>query len=107
MKKRFIFTLVVGIIICISVLLFGTAGHISLTLMILIVLFKKKYDEREYYLYYKTNNFAFLITILTMAYFQKMSVAGNALMQGSYLIMTISAFFIVQGIIGIVIFNRE
>lgn len=107
MKKRFIFTLAVGIIICVSILLFGTAGHVSLALMVLIVLFKKKYDEREYYLYYKTNNFAFLITILTMAYFQKLSVAGNALIQGSYLIMTLSVFFMVQGILGLIVFNRE
>jgi len=108
MKRRFIYTLLIGIIVWSCILLFGRVGSASLALMAFLVFIKKrKYDEREYQLYYKTNNFAFAIMILIMIIIDQMQNAGNLLMQQNWLILSISGFFIGQGLVGLIVFNRE
>jgi len=108
MKRRFIYTLVIGIIIWICILMFGKVGSASLALMaILAFIKKKKYDEREYQLYYKTNNFAFAIMIIVMVIIDQMQNIGNITMQENWLILSIAGFFIGQGIVGLIIFNKE
>jgi len=108
MKRRLIYTLVIGIIIWICILAFGKVGGASLALMaVLAFIKKKKYDEREYQLYYKTNNFAFSFMIVAMVIINQLQIAGNVLMQENWLILSISSFFVGQGIIGLIIFNRE
>ena len=108
MKRRFVITLVIGVIIWICILAFGKVGGASLALMaILAFIKKKKYDEREYQLYYKTNNFAFVIMIIVMVIIDQLQNAGNILMQENWLILSIAGFFIGQGLLGLIIFNRE
>ena len=108
MKRRFIYTLVIGIIVWICILLFGQAGSASLALMAILAFSKKKkYDEREYQLYYKTNNFAFALMIIIMVIIHQLGIHGNLIMQENWLILSIAGFFIGQGLFGLIIFNRE
>ena len=108
MKRRFIYTLIIGIIIWICILLFGQVGSASLALMaILAFIKKKKYDEREYQLFYKTNSFAFAIMIIIMVIINQLQNTGNIMMQENWLILSIAGFFIGQGLIGLLVFNRE
>ena len=108
MKRRFIYTLVIGIIILICILIFGKAGSASLALMAVLAFSKKKkYDEREYQLFYKTNNFAFAVMIMVMVIIDQLQNAGNIIMQENWLILSIAGLFIGQGLIGLIVFNRE
>lgn len=108
MKRRFIVTLVIGIIVWICILLFGQVGGASLALIaILAFIKKKKYDEREYQLFYKTNSYAFAIMIIVMVIIDQLQNAGNIIMQENWLILSIAGFFIGQGLIGLIAFNRE
>ena len=108
MKRRFIYTLVIGIIVWICILTFGKVGGASLALMAVLAFSKKKkYDEREYQLYYKTNNFAFALMIVIMTIINQLGIHGNVLMQENWLILSVSGFFIGQGLLGLIIFNRE
>ena len=108
MKRRFVITLVIGIIVWICILAFGKVGGASLALMaILAFIKKKKYDEREYQLFYKTNNFAFALMIIIMAIIHQLGIHGNIIMQENWLILSIAGFFIGQGLLGLIIFNRE
>ena len=108
MKRRFIYTVVIGIIILICILIFGKAGSASLALMAVLAFSKKKkYDEREYQLFYKTNNFAFAVMIMVMVIIDQLQNAGNIIMQENWLILSIAGLFIGQGLIGLIVFNRE
>jgi hypothetical protein len=108
MKGRFIYTLVVGIIVWICILIFGKAGSASMALLAGLIFYrKKKYDEREYQLYYKTNNFAFAIMIIAMVIIDQLAIHGNVIMQENWLILSIAGFFIGQGLFGLILFNRE
>ena len=108
MKRRFIYTLVIGIIVWICILLFGQVGGASLALMaVLAFIKKKKYDEREYQLYYKTNSFAFAFMIIIMVIINQLQNAGNIIMQENWLILSIAGFFIGQGLIGLIVFNKQ
>ena len=108
MKRRFIYTLIIGIIVWICIMLFGQAGGASLALMaILAFIKKKKYDEREYQLFYKTNSFAFAIMIIIMVIINQLQNTGNIMMQENWLILSVAGFFIGQGLIGLLVFNRE
>ena len=68
---------------------------------------KKKFDESEYQLYYKTNSFAFAFMISVMVIINQLQNTGNILMQENWLILSIAGFFIGQGLIGLIVFNRE
>lgn len=108
MKGRFIYTLVVGLITWLGILLFGQVGSVCLALMAVLAFYKnKKYDEREYQLYYKTNNFAFALMIIIMVIIHQLGIHGNLIMQENWLILSIAGFFIGQGLFGLIIFNRE
>ena len=108
MKRKFIYTLVIGVIIWICILVFGKVGGTSLALMaVLAFINKKKYDEREYQLFYKTNNFAFALMIILMTIIHQLGIHGNIIMQENWLILSIAGFFIGQGLFGLIIFNRE
>lgn len=108
MKRRFIYTLIIGVIVWACILLFGKIGSASLALLALLVFIKKKkYDEREYQLFYKTNNFAFAIMILIMVVIAQLQNVGNMLMQENWLILSVSGFFIAQGLVGLIVFNKN
>ncbi len=108
MKGRFIYTLVIGIIVWICILSFGQVGGVSLALMAFLAFYKKKkYDEREYQLYYKTNNFAFAFMIIIMVIIDQLQNAGNILMQENWLILSCAGFFAGQGLIGLIVFKED
>ena len=107
MKGRFIYTLIMGIIGWICILLFGKVGGVSLVLLVGITFFRKKPDEREYQLFYKTNSLAFALMVIVMVIIHQLQIAGNILMQENWLFLSLSAFFIAQGLFGLIIFNRE
>ena len=108
MKGRFIYTLVIGIIVWICILLFGQVGGSSLALMAVLAFSKKKkFDEREYQLFYKTNSFAFAFMIIVMVIINQLQNTGNILMQENWLILSIAGFFVGQGLIGLIVFKRE
>ena len=108
MKGRFIYTFVIGIITWVGILLFGQVGMVSMALLaVLAFTKKKKFDEREYQLYYKTNNFAFALMIIIMVIIHQLGIHGNVIMQENWLILSIAGFFIGQGLFGLIIFHRE
>ncbi|MBC8416430.1 MAG: hypothetical protein H8E11_08375 [Candidatus Cloacimonetes bacterium] len=81
---------------------------VSLALMAVLAFFKKKkFDEREYQLFYKTNNYAFALMIIVMVIINQLQIAGNMLMQENWLFLSLSAFFIGQGLFGLIIFSKE
>ncbi len=108
MKRRFIYTLVIGIIVWTCILIFGKVGGSSLALMaVLAFIKKKKYDERQYQLYYKINSFAFAFMIIVMVIINQLQNAGNIIMQENWLILSVTGFFVGQGLIGLIVFNKQ
>ncbi len=107
MKRRFIYTLIIGIITWVGVLLFGPVGMVSMALLAVLAFFKKKFDEREYQLLYKTNNYAFSLMVIVMVIIHQLGFHGNVIMQENWLILSLSGFYIGQGLFGLIIFNRE
>lgn len=110
MNKRFIFETAVGIIAVAAVLFFGQKGMAALALFALLPLFsKKKFDEREYYLFYKTGNLTvgILIPLLVLInYFSDVTI-NNIAVGANWLSLSISLFMIAHGISGLVIFNKD
>lgn len=107
MKRRFIYTLIIGVIVWVSILIFGKVGSSSLALMAILPFIKKKqYDERDFQLFYKTNSLSFAIMILIMVIINQLQIAGNTLMQENWLILSIAGFFVAQGFVGLIVFNR-
>jgi len=98
---RFAVELIVGIIVFLSILLFGEKGGFSLALMVLLTFFgKKKLDEREYQLFYKVDHYtiSFVILAMVIIFFLLPSI--------NWLLALVSVFLFFQGLCGLVIFAR-
>ena len=52
-------------------------------------------------------SYAFAFMVLAMVIIDQLQNSGNMIMQDNWLILSISAFFIGQGIAGLIVFNRE
>ncbi|TES93089.1 MAG: hypothetical protein E3J87_03095 [Candidatus Cloacimonadota bacterium] len=99
---RFGFELFVGIISFIVILLFKEVGMSSMALMALlpIVHRKKHLDEREIHLMYKIGNFTAgaVFPAMVLFYFFLPSI--------NYLAALFVSFFVLHGLIGLIVFSR-
>jgi len=111
MNKRFILEFIVGIILLVSVLIFGQKGMAAFALLAIhpFIKKKKKLDEREIQLFYRIGNFtagASLLASITIFYFSDFVVNGQTL-GDNWLFYVVSAFLISHGISGLFVFNRK
>ncbi len=109
MNKRFFFDLSIGILGLIAVIIFGNAGLSVLALFVFYPLFKKKKpDERELQLFYKTGNITAALTLaaaVVIWYLSGKTVNGH-LIGDNWLPLIAFSFLLVHGISGIIIFKR-
>lgn len=112
MNKRFILELLVGIILLVSVLMFGPKGMAALALLAIYTFLKKKKkkpDEREIQLFYKIGNFtagATLLLSVVIYYFSDFVINGWTIGE-NWLFYVLSAFLMSHGISGLIVFNKE
>jgi hypothetical protein len=110
MKNRFYFELILGLIGFIAVLIFGMPGFAVFALFAIYPLItKKKADEREYQLFYKTGNMTAIITFLVcigIYLASDITVNGNKI-GDNWLFFVCFSFLIVHGISGIVVFKNQ
>ncbi len=111
MNKRFILEFIVGIILLVSVLIFGQKGMAAIALLAIHPFIKKKNkpDERETQLFNKIGNFtagATLLVSVVIYYFSDFVVNGWTIGE-NWLFYVCSAFLIFHGISGLFVFNRK
>ncbi len=109
MEKRFIYELTVGILMLIAILIFGTAGMAVAALYAgSIFLRRKKWDEREFQLFYKIGNITAGATLVAcIIIFQSSDVILNGFQIGkNWLGLVVSCFFIAHGATGLIVFSR-
>ena len=111
MNKRFILELTVGIILLISVLMFGQKGMAAIALLAIhpFIKNKNKADEREVQLFNKIGNFTAAATLLAgivIYYFSDVEVNTWTIGE-NWLFYLLSAFLISHGVSGLIVFNRE
>jgi len=111
MNKRFILELTVGIILLISVIIFGQKGFAVFALLAIhpFVSKKKKLDERESQLFNKIGNStagATLLASVVIYYFSDFVVNGQAI-GGNWLFYVCSAFLIAHGLSGLIILKNK
>ena len=111
MSKRFILEFIVGIILLVSVLLFGQKGMAAFALLAIhpFIKKKKKLDEREIQLFNKIGNFtagATLLMSVAVYYFSDFVVNGWAIGE-NWLFYVLSAFLISHGMSGLIVFNKK
>lgn len=109
MKKRFIYELIVGIIILIAVFLFGAKGIAAIALLAIHPFIdKKKADERESQLFNKVGNYtagATLLACVIISYFSDFIVNGQ-LIGNNWFGLVLSGFLIAHGASGLIIFRK-
>jgi hypothetical protein len=109
MKKRFYFEIIVGIICLVAVIIAGKAGFAVFALFALYPLVaKKKADEREYQLFYKTGNVTLSICFLicvAIYLFQDVNINAGSIGE-LWLFLLCASYLIVHGIIGLVLFRN-
>jgi len=109
MKKRFVYELIVGIIMLIAVFLFGTKGIVALVLLSAHPFIgKKKADERESQLFFKVGNYtagAALLAGVIISYFSDSIVNGIAIGK-NWFGLIVSAFLIAHGLFGLIITRK-
>lgn len=109
MKKRFIYELIVGIIMLIAVFLFGAKGILALVLLSAHPFVgKKKADEREIQLFNKIGNYTAGATLLAsvVVYYFSDSVLNDLVIGNNWFGLVLSAFLISHGLFGL-IFTRK
>ncbi len=113
MVFRLLYEGAVGLFTFIAILLFGEKGYSVFALLALLPFIwralKIKPDERELQLFYQTNNWALILTLLSLVAiyeFSDVSVAGHII--GNYWMpLSIAATFIARGIVGLIIFKTH
>ncbi len=106
MIKRFLFEVLLGIIMLVAVILFGKVGMVALSLMVFLMLFgKKKPDEREMILFYRTGNItAGVIIFFSVILYQCSDCIVNGNKIGDlWLLWLLPIFFIGHGAVGLII----
>ena len=111
MNKRFILEFIVGIILLVSVLIFGQKGMAASALLAIhpFIKKKKKLDEREIQLFNKIGNFtagATLLVSIAVYYFSDFVIGGWTIGQ-NWLFYVLSAFLISHGMSGLIVFNKK
>jgi len=110
MKKRFLYELIVGIILLISIFKFGQSGMV---VMVLIAaqpfIGKRKLDEREYQLFYKVGNYTAGIMLLAcfIIYYSSDYVLNGQLIEKNWLPFVLSTFILAHGASGLIIFKKN
>lgn len=109
MKKRFVYELIVGIIMLIAVYLFGPKGLVALALLSAHPFIgKKKADERETQLFYKTGNYTAGATLLAsiVVYYFSDSIVNEIVIGKNWLGLVLSAFLIAHGFFGLILTRK-
>ena len=112
MTKSFIYEIIVGIIVFIAIIAFGTMGNLAFLLMLLfpLVIKKGKPDEREYQLFYKAGNYStsFVIIFITIIFLISQYVPSTyALITDNWLNFTVASFLLGHGLAGLIVFRSE
>ena len=111
MNKKFILEFIVGIILLVSVLLFGQKGMAAFALLAIhpLIKKKKKLDEREIQLFNTIGNFtagATLLVSVLVYYFSDFVINGWTI-GDNWLFYVLSGFLISHGMSGLIIFNKK
>jgi len=112
MIKRFVFEMSVGTIGIICVLIFGEKGMAALALMALLPLVirytkkKRKYDEREFQLFYRIGNYTMGILIFVIVLIDQLMRSGVNLIS-IWMPLSIGFFFLFHGLIGIIVLSKN
>ena len=111
MNKKFILEFIVGIILLVSVLIFGQKGMAAFALLAIhpFIKKKKKLDEREIQLFNRIGNFtagATLLVSIAVYYFSDFVINGWTIGE-NWLFYVLSAFLISHGISGLIVFNKK
>jgi hypothetical protein len=110
MQKRFAYEGLVGIILLIAVILFGTMGFTALVLLAAQPFIgKKKADERESQLFNKVGNYTAGITLLAcilIYYFSDVAVHGQVIGK-NWLGLVVAVFLIAHGASGLLILKKS
>ena len=117
---RFILEGTVGILVFVSVILFGDQGGAVFALMALIPIIVvmstvlrtrrlPKADERERLLFYQTGNFSLGFMILAMAVLDQLARNGVfvKLIQGNWFFLSVAIFIVGHSFIGLMLFQRD
>jgi hypothetical protein len=119
MKTRFVYELAVGIIGFVAVLYFGSKGYVALALFafqpfigersILTKEAKRKWDEREYQLFYRVGNYTAGATIVALVVIFEMKdmIINNHLINDNWLGLAAGSFLMTHGISGLMIFRNN
>lgn len=110
MNKRYIYEIVVGIITLASVLVFGSVGYASFSLLGgLAFIGNKKPDERELQLIYKTGNttMALMIISLVLIDMLKNFTFGPIKVGDYWLSFSVAAFLVSHGITGLAYIYKD
>ncbi|MDY0217050.1 MAG: hypothetical protein RBS19_08855 [Bacteroidales bacterium] len=109
MRKRFVYELIVGIIMLIAVFLFGAKGIVALVLLSAHPFIgKKKADERESQLFNKIGNYtagAVLLVSVIVYYFSD-SVINGFVVEKNWFGLVFSAFLIAHGLLGLILTKK-
>ncbi len=109
MNKRFIYELIVGILGIATTMVYGPRGLAVFALLAFLPLFRRKRpDEREIQLFYKTGNLTAALTLLAaVAVFMLSDKMVNGYRIGdNWLYYVVYSFLVAYGVSGIIIFKR-
>ena len=110
MRKKFAFELIVGILTLTTVAIFGEVGMTAFALVVALSFFeKKKFDEREYQLFYKVGNITaglFLI-VCVLVYFSSDAFVNGHQVGKIWLSWIAPAFIAIHGAAGLFVFKNQ
>ena len=110
--QNFIFEIVFGALFIVAIFISKPPFGISLdfpvmtgpAFFLILFVYKRAFDERDYYLYYRTNHFTLGIMILILT-ISKLWLSNFVNVHWASFI--ISAFLFVHGIIGLIFFIKK
>lgn len=110
MTKRFTYELVVGILLLIAIVLFGTKGLAVMALLAVHPFIgKKKADERELQLFYRIGNItagATLLACIVVYYFSDFVINGVEIGK-NWLGFVVGFFLLVHGLAGMIVISKN
>ena len=109
MKKRFVYELIVGLIMLVAIFLEGAKGISVLTLLFAHPFIgKKKADEREIQLFYKIGNYTAGATLLAsvVVYYFSDSIINDFMVGKNWFGLVLSAFLIAHGFFGLILTRK-
>jgi hypothetical protein len=111
MIKQFMFELIVGIVILLSVYLFGLHGYWGFLLLVAYPIFfkVKGFDERELLLLHQTATLtlSMLLMVLILLYYFSGSNFGSINIGRNWLQFAVLSFLITHGASGIFLFHQD